>query len=125
MIGLEREPSLYLPDFDLNAAFQDAISDTISDAELAIEEKVRRVEHIINAGTDPLYADFVDFRAAAAQIEMMCNHDHAFGQSVSESQSLTGLLDAHNHDHEDETKPGKKSKKKKKKRSWFGVTLEA
>lgn len=121
-------------DFDINAAFQEAIVGVASDTELALEEKVRRMQVIVDEGTSQAYRDFVDFRAMAAQMEMMCDHDHALGQSVRNSDTLSSFMDGHkaghglhgkhNHKADDEyevdSKTGKKTKKKKK-RGWFGV----
>jgi len=128
-------------DFDINAAFQEAIQGVASDAELALEEKVRRMEVIVSEGTSEVYRDFVDFRQVAAQMEMMCNHDHAFNQSIQGNDTLSGFMDTHkaddghnhgdslhgkrNHKEDDDEyevdpRTGKKTKKKKR-RGWFGV----
>lgn len=129
-----------LGEFDINAAFQEAIQGVASDTELALEEKVRRMEYIVSEGTSEVYRDFVDFRAMAAQMEMMCNHDHAMNQSLQGSDTLSSFMDSHkaddghghgnnsqrkhNHSDDDEyevdPKTGKKTKKKKR-RGWFGV----
>ncbi len=126
--------------FDINAAFQEAILGVTSDAELALEEKVRRMEVIVSEGTSQVYRDFVDFRLMAAQMEMMCNHDHAFNQSMQASETLSGFMDSHKaddgHNHGDSLH-GKHNQKKgddeyeidpktgkkiiKKRRGWFGV----
>lgn len=127
--------------FDINAAFQEVIAGVASDTELALEEKVRRMEVIVSEGTGEVYRDFVDFRQMAAQMEVMCNHDHALNQSVQANETLSGFLDnyklddGHNHtgsasgkhahkddEYEKDQKTGKKTKKKKR-RSWFGVYL--
>jgi hypothetical protein len=130
-------------DFDLNAAFQEAIQGVANDIELALEDKVRRMEVIVSEGTSEVYRDFVDFRQMAAQMEMMCNHDHAFSQSVHANDTLSSFMDSHKavdgHDHGDslhskhnhkdddeyETDPktGKKTKKKKR-FGWFSVMLK-
>lgn len=129
-----------MEDFDINAAFTEAINGVISDKELALDEKVRRMEVIVSEGMSEVYRNFVDFRQMAAQIQMMCNHDHTFNQSIKGSDTLSGLLDnhkkddGHNHkdskldDHnhsdkeedDDEIDPvtGKK-KKKKKYKGWL------
>ncbi len=124
-------------DFDINAAFQEAVQGVASDTELALEEKVRRMEVIIGEGTSEVYRDFVDFRQIAAQMEMMCAHDHSLEQSMKNNDALSGFMDTHKsddehsslhgkHKHKDddeyETDPktGRKSKKKKR-RSWFGI----
>lgn len=117
-------------DFDINAAFQEAIQGVASDSELALEEKVRRMEVIVSEGTSDVYRDFVDFRQMAAQMEMMCNHDHALNQSMQGSDTLLGFMDSHkaddghnhgdslnnkdNHEYEIDPKTGKKTKKKKR-----------
>lgn len=130
-------------DFDINAAFQEAIQGVASDTELALEEKVRRMEVIVTEGTSEVYRDFVDFRQIAAQMEMMCNHDHAFNQSLQSNDSLSSFMDSHNnndgHDHnksiqtkhdrkdndeyEIDPKTGKKTKKKRK--SWLSLFLQS
>lgn len=129
-------------EFDINAAFQEAIQGVATDKELALEEKVRRMETIVTTGSSEVYRDFVDFRSMAAQMEMMCNHDHALNQSMQGSDTLSSFMDSHNsddghnhadgshdkHSHKDndeyETDPktGKKTKKKKR-RGWFGVYI--
>jgi phage tail tube protein FII len=124
-------------DFDINAAFQEAVQGVASDTELALEEKVRRMEVIVSEGASEIYRDFVDFRQMAAQMEMMCNHDHAFNQSIQGSEMLAGFMDSHKaddghnqwdslhdkHNHKDvELGDKKKKKKKKKKRGWFGIS---
>lgn len=94
--------------FDINAAFQEAITDVASDAELALDEKVRRMEVIVSEGASDLYRDFVDFSAMAAQMAMMCAHDHAFGQLAQTSETLSGLMAAYTKDdgHHHSSAPG-------------------
>jgi hypothetical protein len=120
-------------EFDLNAAFQGAISGIASDDELALDEKVRRMEAIINEGNSDTYRDFVDFRQIASQMQMICSHDHALGQMMNSNDSLSSVLgkhddnDGHNHsshkhdDEEDDDDDSDKKKKSKslKKRGWF------
>lgn len=119
-------------DFDINAAFQEAIQGVAADTELVLEEKIRRMETIISEGTSDVYREFVDFRQMAAQVETMCNHDHAFAQSVSGSEGLSNFLgehapgdahghaeSSHQHTHDDDEydidpKTGKKTKKKRR-----------
>lgn len=129
-------------DFDINAAFQEAITGVASDTELALEEKVRRMEVIVSEGTSEIYREFVDLRSMAAQMEMMCNHNHALDQSVQGSEILSGFLDSHKpgdkHDHsntpssknnhedkdDDEYEIDPKTGKKiKKKRSWLDAYI--
>lgn len=144
---LDQEPDFGMPeidfgsleaDFDINAAFQEAMSDVASNEEIALEEKVRRMEVIVSEGTSEVYKDFVDFRSMAAQMEMFCNHDHALNQATQGSKTLSSFMDGHKedghghdgtthdkHDHkkdddEYEIDP-KTGKKKKKKRNWFGL----
>lgn len=127
-------------EFDINAAFQEAIHGVANDNELALEEKVRRMEVIVSEGTSEVYRNFVDFRAMAAQMEMICNHDHAFRQSLQSNEALSGFLDSHkaddghNHvdslhgkhsykeddDYEVDPKTGKKTRKKKR-YGWFSL----
>lgn len=123
--------------FDINAAFQGAIADVGADKELELDEKVRRMERIVQEGVSETYRDFVDFRAMAAQMEMMCMHDHALDRSMQSNVTLSSLMDGHDsndghdhekHDHEDEgyeidPKTGKKTKKKKH-YDWFSLLLQ-
>lgn len=130
-------------DFDINAAFQEAITGVASDTELALEEKVRRMEIIVSEGTSEVYRDFVDFRQIAAQMEMMCNHDHALNQYMQGNDALSNFMNSHKadgeHNHDDnlhsnhnhktdndeyeiDPKTGKKIKKKKR-RGWLGVYI--
>lgn len=122
--------------FDINAAFQEAVIGVASDLELELEEKMRRMEVIVHEGTSEIYRDFVDFRQMAAQMQMMCNHDHAFNRSMQENELLSSFMDGHKtndgHDHDKDSqgrhkdeeeyeidpKTGKKTKRKKK-RGWF------
>ena len=120
-------------EFDLNAAFQGAISGVASDADLALDEKIRRMESIINEGNSETYRDFVDFRQIASQMQMICSHDHALGQMMKSNDSLSSILgkhddnDGHNHsshshdedDDEDDDSDKKKKSKSLKKRGWF------
>lgn len=129
-------------EFDINAAFQEAIQGVASDTELALEEKVRRMEVIVSESNSEVYREFLDFRQIAAQMEMMCSHDHALSQSMQNNGTLSGFMDSHKkddgHDHSDnlhephdkdsdeyeiDPKTGKKTKKKKK-YSWFSLLLK-
>ena len=126
MFGMELE-------FDLNAAFQGAISGVASDAELALDEKVRRMEVIINEGNSDTYRDFVDFRQIASQMQMICSHDHALGQMMNANDSLSSILgkhddnDGHNHsshshdedEDDDDDSDKKKKSKSSKRRGWL------
>lgn len=122
--------------FDINAAFQEAIQGIASDTELALEERVHRMEVILSEGESEMYRDFVDFRQIAAQMEMMCSHDHALNQSMESSDILSGFMDRHKandgHDHgsdnhkddsDDEIDPKTGKKTKKKRRSGWLVAL--
>lgn len=122
--------SLNIDDFDVNAAFQDALTGVVSDEELALTEKVRRVETIINTGNSEIYRDFIDFRGMASQIEMICNHDHALQGALSSNETVNGFMDTHHHDsektrdhghdeHDDDKDKKKKKSKKKKFLGWF------
>ncbi len=115
---------LDLGDFDINQAFQSAMSDVATNKDTDLDEKIRRMEVIISEGTSELYSDFVDFRAMANQMQMMCNHDHNLQSMMNSSESLSGFMgehsdhDGHNHgndEYETDPKTGKKTKKKKKK----------
>lgn len=134
-------------DFDFNAAFQEALYGVMSDKELALEEKVKRMEFIVTEGTSLIYREFIDFRAMAAQIQMMCNHDHAMKDFLSNSDVLTGLLSDsqdnsfnkdHNHDHDhkklnteeideedDEDEDGMLKTKKKKRTNWLDFFVKS
>lgn len=120
-------------EFDINSAFQNALTGVASDEELALDEKVRRMEVIVNEGNSEVYRDFVDFRQLAAQMEMMCAHDHGLNDSIKNNETLLSFMDDHNandgHNHgsshhknsDDEIDPKTGKKKKKKQRGWFGV----
>jgi hypothetical protein len=113
---IETEPSFesmheefgFEADFDINAAFQDALFGVATDEELALDEKVQRMEFILSEGTSDIYRDFVDFRAMAAQMNAACNHDHSLGSAVKGNEMLSSFMDAalkpegagHDHDHE-------------------------
>lgn len=128
--------SFDLGEFDINAAVNGAMSDVASQTELALDEKIRRMEVIVSEGTSDVYRDFVDFRQMAQQMIMMCNHNHALGQSIQGSELLSGFMGAYDtessHSHVDslqvehaanghdqyeiDPETGKRTKKKKKKR---------
>lgn len=114
-------------DFDINAAFQEAIAGVATDQELALDEKVRRMEVIVSEGTSDVYRDFVDFRAMAAQMEMMCSHDHQLHESVQGNRLVSSFLDNHKSNDDDnhgsEAKKHKKETDKKKKKKGWGWLL--
>lgn len=134
-------------DFDFNAAFQEALYGVMSDKELALEEKVKRMEFIVTEGTSHIYKEFIDFRAMAAQIQMVCNHDHAMKDFLSNSDVLSGLVNGgneksfdkdhkHDHDHDskkidtddideedDDDEDDESKTKKKKKTNWLAFLL--
>lgn len=89
---------LDMGEFDINAAFQEAIQVVASDTELALEEKVRRMEVIISEGTSEVYRDFVSFGQMAAQMEMICNHDHELNQSMQGNDMHSSFLNSHRPD---------------------------
>lgn len=127
--------------FDINEMFQEALSGVATDEELALDEKVLRMEMIVSEGTSEVYREFVDFRQLASQMEMMCAHDHALGQSIQGSDTLGSFMGAFaqddSHDHspghthkngnEESAKSTKKKTKKKKpqSRSWLQSLLDA
>lgn len=123
--------------FDINEMFHEALSGVATDEELALDEKVLRMEVIVSEGTSEVYRDFVDFRQLASQMEMICTHDHALGQSIQDSDTLGGFMGAfadddghghaHEHDEDGATKSTKKKTKKKKpqSRSWLRSLLDA
>lgn len=117
-----------MEDFDINAAFQEAMLDVITREETELEEKIRLMETIVTEGTSDVYRDFVDFRMMAAQMEMMCNHVHGLEESMRGSDVLNGFMQSnsehdddhgHDHDHEDDDDIDPKTGKKKKRRRWF------
>lgn len=120
-------------DFDINAAFQEAMQGVASDTDIALEEKVQRMEVIIREGTSEVYRDYVDFRQMATQMAIMCSHDHVLGQSMKSNETLLGFLDSHKadhgHNHDDslhekhDSKTNKKTKKKKR-TSWFSILMK-
>ena len=121
-------------DFDINAAFEGALSDVQENEELQLEEKIFRMETIVTEANSDIYRDFVDFQSMASQIQMMCDHDHTFASQVETSDTLSNFINPfikdqdslpHQHQHpthhkdeyEIDPKTGKKKKKKKKKRT--------
>ena len=50
-------------DFDINAAFQDAMQEVATSTELALEEKVRRMEVIVTEGSSEVYQVFSFYTA--------------------------------------------------------------
>jgi hypothetical protein len=125
-------------DFDIHAAFQDAMDGVVTDTELALEEKVRRMEVIVTESNSEVYRDFVDFRSIASQMEMFCSHDHLLREATQSNETLSGFMDSHKaddgHNHSDQNHDKSNQKvdddaddidprtgKKKKKRSygWF------
>jgi len=128
----------WLVDFDINAAFQEAVYGIAQDTELALEEKVRRMEGIVTQGASELYRDFIDFRGMAAQMEIICSHDHTMSQSLQASEILSGFMAAHTaddgHDHspseqsqnedDDDEDPRTRRKKKRKRASWLTTLVQ-
>lgn len=118
-----------LEGIDIDAAFQNAMHGVVSNVELALEEKIRRMEVILDEGNSETYSAFIDFRSMAAQMEMFCMEDHALGAAVMENSALSSFVtkhssdDGHGHesdkhagDHDEyETSTGPTKKKKKKK----------
>ncbi len=130
--------------FDINAAFQEAIQGVASDTELALEEKVRRMEVIVSEGTSEMYRSFVDFRQMAAIMRHICTAEEMLGQSIQGNETLSGFMDSHkaddghnhgdsshgkhNHKEDDdeyETDPKTGKKTKKNKRSgWLSILMK-
>lgn len=137
MSTLEQSPDFGMEfemegDFDIHAAFQEAITDIATNDEIELEEKIRRMEVVISEGSSEVYRDFIDFRMIAAQVEMFCMHAHGLDQSIRSSETLSSLIDAHknhdDHDHHDSHKDRSLDEEdeeidpktgKKKKRGWF------
>ncbi len=132
--------------FDINSAFQEAVQGIASDEELALDEKIRRMENIVFEGSSEIYRDFIDFRQMAEQMQMICNHDHSFNESMQQSSTLSSFLDQYkDQDQQSEgsrfsfldsrsgdedkqesrslftSKKDKKKKKKKKPTSWLDL----
>lgn len=128
LIIQEFEVDFGMDGFDINSAFQEAVSNVLSDKDIKLDEKIRRMETIVIEGTSDIYREFIDFRQIVSQIEMICNHDHVLESSMRDNETVSDFMHNHadeaSHDHEDEYeidhKTGKKTKKKKKKkRSWL------
>lgn len=125
------DPSFEMGGFDVNLAFQEAAYGVVSDAELALEEKIRRMENIVREGSSAAYREFVDFRSLAAQIELLCTHQHELQQALHASEVLSTFMDNHTdeHDHaydsdyEVDPKTGKRTKKKKR-YGWFSALVK-
>lgn len=92
-----------LPDFDVNAAVMGAMHDVVSNEELALDEKVRRMELIVSEGMSPVYQEFMNFRELAAFMHGACGAHGELGQAVRGSETLSGFMDNHSssdgHDH--------------------------
>ena len=143
--------SFGLEGFDINAAFQEALTGVVNSSELALEEKIRRMEILVAEGTSEEYRDFVNFKALAAQLEIACSHDHNLGPSLNSNLTLLSFMnsqknDEHDHDsafddhhdhepvhhgedEEDDDEDGNSPKTKKKKRKqtrrrWFGIFFD-
>jgi len=126
-------PEFQMEGFDIDAAFQGAIADVASNEELELNEKITRMENIISESSSEVYRDFVDFHSMAAQMEVMCNHNHVLNSAMESSDTLssfrTSFADSaeHNHKHESSNdkvaKEKSKTKKKKKKmrRGWLAL----
>lgn len=102
--------------FDINQAFQVAFSGVISDEELALQDKVLRMEFILAEASNELYHEFIDFRTMAEQVEFFCNHNHDAEQLVHDSEDLSSLIDIFKG-------PEKKAQKYKKRRIIRGFNL--
>lgn len=111
-----------MENFDIDAAFQGAIVDLATDAELLLDEKVLRIERVIEDANSDFYQGFVDLRNMAAQIEIFCNHDHTLQNALESSESVSSFLNDHiqtSGEHEPKTgeKRTKKLEKAKKKKN--------
>lgn len=135
MNSVEYMPLDALDGFDINAAFQGALYDIASDAELELTEKVRRMETVIQQGISAVYRDFIDFRAMATQIELACSHDHMLPETALGGTMIDGFLniyasnDGHeHHDHDldddsDDEETVKKPDRKAKRQATFADWL--
>jgi len=128
-VSAEQDISLFeIEGFDINAAFQMALSEVAASEELELTEKVQRMEMIVNEGNSDSYRNFVDFQTMAAQIEMFCSHDHMLNEAMQTSDFMNDFRgsqkhgegdDHHDHKDDDNEDDDLKSTKKKKKRNWF------
>ena len=135
---LKAMPDFGMEAFGINEAFQEAYQVIASDAELAVEEKIRRMENIVNEATSEIYRGFVNFRQLTVKMEMSCNDDHTLQQSMNKSDTLSTFMDDHKaedghdgHDAHDDKQDHKKDDdeyeidpitgKKRKKRGWFDI----
>jgi hypothetical protein len=131
-------PDFGMEAFGINDAFQEAISGVASDTELAVEQKIRIMEVIVNEGTSEIYRDFIDFRQMAAQLEMFCNHDHDLDHLIRGNETLSDFMksfkanDEHEHDNslhnkedeDEEYEVNPYSGKKKKRHKWLSLLLK-
>lgn len=123
-------PDFGLDDFDFNAAFQESVTNVVTNEELLLEEKIKRIDVIMAEAKSSLYQEFVDFNAlaatAAAQMEHLCGGDDEH-QAAKQSDAASQFAkeddhEHHNHDHEDEHYKNKHKDKKKKRRSgWLSL----
>lgn len=104
---------------DINQAFHEAAHGVMTDKEMALNEKVARIEHIIQEADSDFYREFVDLRSMAAQIEMMCEHDHSLQAALHKSEAATSFIDQHTEnsrqDHNDRKRHNKLYKQRKEK----------
>ncbi len=120
-----------LQSIDINQAFQEATQGVITDDMIELDEKVLRMEHIIEEANSDTYHEFVDLRSMAAQIEMFCNHDHSAQDALQGSDAVNSFLDRHTHKDTDSSgkssedqKKEKDKKKKKKHTGWLEFLLK-
>jgi hypothetical protein len=86
---------------DINRAFHEAAEGVMTNEEMALDDKVARMEHIIQEASSDFYQEFVDLRSMAAQIEMFCNHDHSIQDALQGSEQIGAFMDRHaGHTHE-------------------------
>lgn len=115
---LSPTPLFELDGFDLDEAFQGAMSDVANDFEASLDDKIRRMENIVTEGSSEIYRDFVDFRVLASQIQMMCGHNHEMNASIQTNEVLSGFMAEHvsPHDHNPAEVKMKDDKKKRKRK---------
>lgn len=114
-----------LDGMDINQAFHEAAHGVITDQEIALNEKVARVENILEEASSDFYREFVDLRSMAAQIEMFCNQDHGLENALSASETVSNFmkdtLEKNNSNPGIQEKDTKKDKKKKRRLGWMAI----
>lgn len=119
-------------ELDLDAAFQGAMNDVLSDEALRLEEQVEAMEAIILEANSELYYDLVDFQAMATQIEFYCNHNHELEHMLHENETMGSFLDENSSDnvtHDEDSKNDRRRQVRRKKSdivtlTWLKIHLK-